>query len=149
MAVVHATRGGSDRQADGGSSTPAASQGSMPGPTGATSPPTATSPPAASPSPSDTPSPTDSGVPTATELTDALTSYYAALPADTDAGWSGRFVADEQRVEVTPATTVLFKATSAEQKAAKKKPAPKNDDSDEDDATLTHCGASTRSPQGW
>jgi hypothetical protein len=46
------------------------------------------------------------------------------------ASWSGRFVADGQRIEVTPATQVLFKLTSRERKLAKV--ADKTDDEDDD-----------------
>jgi hypothetical protein len=47
-------------------------------------------------------------------------------------GWSGRFVADGQRIEVTPATQVLFKLTSREQKLAEA--AAKTADEEDDTA---------------
>ena len=49
----------------------------------------------------------------------AIIAYPPVRVTRDGVGWSGRFVADGQRIEVTPATQVLFKLTSREQKLAK------------------------------
>jgi hypothetical protein len=62
----------------------------------------------------------------------AVISYPPRGVTRTSAGWSGRFVVDGQRVEVTPRTRVLFKLTSVEKKLAKQA-AKRGDDAQEED----------------
>jgi hypothetical protein len=60
----------------------------------------------------------------------AIITYPPVRVTRDGTGWSGRFVADGQRIEVTPTTQVLFKLTSREQKLAKAaaKTTDENDD---------------------
>ena len=84
VAYVATRPDGSTPQADASSAATAASGT----PTAADTPPADDTPSdTASDTGSPTPTPTDTGAPTATELSDAVTSYYDLLPGDTDAGW--------------------------------------------------------------
>lgn len=88
-ALFLATRGDDGTPVAGGSTTPSATTATTPPPTTASDTPSDTPSDTASDTPSDTPtssasSTADTGAPTADDLANALTSYYALLPGDTD-----------------------------------------------------------------
>ena len=67
----------------------------------------------------------------------AIIAYPPVRVTRDGTGWSGQFVADGQRIEVTPTTKVLFKPTSREKKLAKESGKADEDD-EEDDGENTY-----------